>query len=348
MSHITTTSTTAKPPSTVQPRLQRLVQAFGQHADWQNVFRFALGQLQNDQRDVEKQRLALWLLEAGNPYLVLDAINTDNLVLDPMLNRLTRWLVHLDYTGSTDFSNEWKPEDKRPELHEFVFENVRVANVVTSLLHRDNRDSRVLISAWELLKSADITKSLKLQAARTAFLSEFRTLAGLPPFNPNPNASGDDIRHGRVGGLLHQRLRIKQIGPSVLLFFPLAGEIPLKPPQQPHQPPRQVLHPPRQLQPIGRQAIEHQKRIPRLQQPQRQLPLLLLAFGIVLQLSQRQPPNILPIGMPSKRADQSFEPRFRVHDGGHVVSSRCVASSSTVRGGPASKMLGAAGTRNSE
>ena len=40
----------------------------------------------------------------------------------------------------------------RPQLDEVVFqsERVRVADVVTSRLHRDNRDSRVLISAWVL------------------------------------------------------------------------------------------------------------------------------------------------------------------------------------------------------
>ncbi len=109
MSHITTTLTTVTTPTSVQPRLQRLVQAFSQNEDWQNVFRFALGQLQNAGRDVEKQRLALWLTRAGNPYGVPDAINTDNLVLGEPLNRLTRWLVHLDYTGNTDLGNEWKP-----------------------------------------------------------------------------------------------------------------------------------------------------------------------------------------------------------------------------------------------
>jgi formylglycine-generating enzyme required for sulfatase activity len=144
---------------------------------WSWVFRFALSRLQRihkggESREARVSRLARYLIEFGNPFLVYTSITEDRVQLPPELENLCRWLVHRD----RDTSKAWNVGDERPRL------SSETVKMLETAMQREWRDSRYLYAAWELLEQSSgdsrDTDSIR-QAAdriRAGFLAEFPKL----------------------------------------------------------------------------------------------------------------------------------------------------------------------------
>jgi len=87
-----------------------------QDADW--LLRYALGYASAKAEGgarTERDRLALVLIEWGNPWVVYHSLQDDQLKFSDEVTGLVRWLVHRDDNLKRDYRNAWqgKPGDKR-------------------------------------------------------------------------------------------------------------------------------------------------------------------------------------------------------------------------------------------
>ncbi|MFT5323447.1 MAG: sulfatase activating formylglycine-generating enzyme [Planctomycetaceae bacterium] len=78
-------------------------------ADWQWTLRFALAHAQGMARD----QLAMELMAVGNPWVVYEAIDRDQVKLSQNVDALARWLVHQNWATASDYRGAMK--DQKPE-----------------------------------------------------------------------------------------------------------------------------------------------------------------------------------------------------------------------------------------
>jgi formylglycine-generating enzyme required for sulfatase activity len=163
---------------------QEVVAEHGRDPRWRWIFRFALSYLDREHaaanNDTAKDKsaarlheLARDLVRFGNPFLVYDAIDLDHITLpQSWLDRLCRWLVHRDDAwGGRDYRSAWRDGDSKPDFDD------RVLDILETLFDRDNRDSRCLHPAWELLEASQNSRS---EDIRNRFLGEFQAILGDP------------------------------------------------------------------------------------------------------------------------------------------------------------------------
>ena len=139
-------------------------------AQWQWVHRFALSKAQSTGDAAALSGLAADLIRYGDPFVLYDAIDQDNLTVDEKLDRLCRWLVHRDSDPSSDqnYSGAWNDKEwDRPTVDDDVL------SILETLFDRENRNSRCLHAAWELLENADTAEARALQER---FLREFHAM----------------------------------------------------------------------------------------------------------------------------------------------------------------------------
>ena len=140
---------------------RQIIEQHARDERWQWVFRFALCFAQRIRRSDTVAQLASDLIRFGNPFVVYDSAQRDQLKLEemaPELDRLCRWLVHQDW----EYRDAWK-DDKLPEVTDSVLE------ILGSLFDPRNRNSRCLHAAWELLEKA----GTRAETIQHSFLSEF-------------------------------------------------------------------------------------------------------------------------------------------------------------------------------
>ena len=104
----------------------------------------------------------------GNPFLVYDLMERDQVQLPSHVNQLVRWLVHWDWEPDRDYTQAWSTAPA-PELDGESWD------ILETLLQREYRNSRCLGPAWELIASSEAPRAVRL---RQAFLSEFAALLG--------------------------------------------------------------------------------------------------------------------------------------------------------------------------
>ncbi|MFO0821210.1 MAG: SUMF1/EgtB/PvdO family nonheme iron enzyme, partial [Pirellulales bacterium] len=154
---------------------ERIVRKYGRDPRWRWVFRFALSSLES-QADRRRHFVALarTLIAHGNPFLVYDAIDEDQLQLAkpaPRLALLCRWLVHRDWSVLKDYRTAWDEDAEPPVL------NSEELLILETLVDRRYRNSCCLHAAWELLEANESAAACEI---RERFLGEFAALAAAP------------------------------------------------------------------------------------------------------------------------------------------------------------------------
>lgn len=153
-----------------------LLDRMDRQANWQETLRFALGH--STQRE-SANRLAIELIEHGNPWVVYQAIKRDRISLSSGIESLCRWLVHCD-------SPLWF------EFRDAVVESAQ------------NSDETREVSQKQLAE-VNVNKMLERNLRDAAYLYPLQLLVGRKWVHGEPNAEA--ILKERLGSL-----PIKEIG----------------------------------------------------------------------------------------------------------------------------------------
>ncbi|MBS0262183.1 MAG: formylglycine-generating enzyme family protein, partial [Planctomycetes bacterium] len=121
-------------------------------ADWQWTLRFALGHAQDDERlnvppkhrNDARSDLARELVALGNPWVVYEALQRDQLEFDADVTATVRWLVHRDW-ARRNYQNAVPNGELLPEP------NPETKTALQASFVRGLRDSACLVTACEML-----------------------------------------------------------------------------------------------------------------------------------------------------------------------------------------------------
>ncbi len=160
-----------------------VARAQARNRQWNWMFRYALSWLEREGDRQGLDHLARCLVRYGNPFVLYEAIDQDEIELAGWLDRLCRWLVHRHHEewNYSDFGFAWTEGDTPPTL------DLAALEILEDLLRREYRASPCLHPAWELVRAvlgeegaAPTDAGLREMAERISarFLGEFPEICG--------------------------------------------------------------------------------------------------------------------------------------------------------------------------
>ncbi|MGE0756854.1 MAG: formylglycine-generating enzyme family protein, partial [Pirellulaceae bacterium] len=128
-----------------EPGYSSTLRRLARDPQWYWTFRFALSEAEAAGEPDTRDALARDLIASGNPFLVAASLEEDRLNLPTELAVLTRWLVHHD----DEWRDQWVAKAPPPIVTRPMLE------ILATMFRFENRNSRCLSAAWELIRSTD-------------------------------------------------------------------------------------------------------------------------------------------------------------------------------------------------